>query len=143
MQFDKSNGHSFPIPTADFPFDDLDSDEDKLREAIQRNQPLGPIVVALCDDQLFEARREGALTALELVHGHRNPAMFIEAALFACGSSSVLGQTGTSIAKKFGRTKQNFQQLVGRIQKQLGLAQTRTMRSRQAKANMSARNSRR
>lgn len=121
----------------DYPPDTL---ADQIREAIARDLPLEPIINAALEETAMQLRAEGMDAVLSILLGAANPRLAAAQLAFAGGLHAQIGESGPQIAKRFGITKQAFQQGVEEFRKRLGLRKTRTMRSDEARARMASSN---
>jgi hypothetical protein len=136
----EGGGHgeqSSPVGTVEFDYDALDSDEERLAEAVLTQQDVKPILAAIVERESSLAAQEAVSAVIMLVLDAANPRTQSEQIGWASGMYTSSGVSMPELAKRHGLTKQAFQQAVRRIRENLGLRQTRAMRSAEAKQHMS------
>lgn len=141
-----SEEESFPVPITFQDHSDLDSLEDRAREALAEGKSIASIVEAMV--QQFEKECEQRLRAemVKLVVAEildaENPAMSAYALAFTCNLHLLQGMSMPEIAKRFGVRKQALHQLVKKHRARLGLTWVRVpnMRSAEAREKMARRN---
>lgn len=132
--------NSRPVPCSQFPFDTLDDAEDFIRETIARQEPIGPIIIALLRDREMEIRAEAVRLLIGILLQCDKKALAVYAMADACGQLTLQGISQTQAAKLCGCSKQNVQQLSDQFTAALSLRQTRTHRGAAARKRMSLAN---
>jgi hypothetical protein len=148
VEWDK---HDQPIPIA-ITFDDpqIDSDQDFFREATaacttrdEWERACFQFADYLAASKLYDARREAIADCAALVVNEKDSHLAYVCICFGVGLFDVNSDSGTEWARKFGFSKQAFNQQVKRWTARLNLGPTRTMRQSEAREKMRLRNSRR
>ena len=132
--FDPQRGNV--LPNEDFPYDDLDSIEDRFKEAMEIPGGVAELIRELSNDAASEHAADAVAKVICLISDARDPKMAVAALALAAGLNSHGGKGGTELAAMFGCTKQNLSQHALAYQKALGLKPGRGQRSIAARESM-------
>jgi len=137
---DSWNEESFPVPIAHFDFDSLDKPADFIKEAIHKNQDIEPILESLINRIAAIRSASKIAILLGLILEASKPRMVAHQLVWGTGMTALDGAGSTELGKKYGVSKQAFEQGALRICEKLSLRMTRNMRSEEAKDTMRKRN---
>ena len=126
------------LPNEDFPYDDLDSIEDRFREALTVPNGVAELIRELSADAANERAADAVAKVICLVADARDPKLALAALAHSAGLNSFSGKSGADIARAHGVTKQAFSQIALGLQRALGLPPSRGMRSIAARESMAA-----
>jgi len=133
--FDDLRGNSLPV--GNFNFSDLDSIEDRFKEALAIPGGVAELIRELSADAANERAADAVARVICLLADAKDVKMAVAALALASGLNSDDGAGGTDLAAKFGCTKQNISQHALAYQKLLGLKPARGQRSLAAREAMS------
>jgi hypothetical protein len=127
----------FNVQIENFNYAGLDSVEDVIRECLAKKEALKPLLQQIFREelQLEHIRTIGSVVGICLAAS--KPGMAVYQIAFATGMTMGITETGPQIAKRFGVSKQDFQQGVDRFAERLNLRKNRAMRSGEAKEKFS------
>ena len=131
-----------PVPIVHFDFSAFDSVTEQAAEAIAKDR-FEEWLLRLIKLRSDTIRHETLMQVIGIASAFKNEAMGYDLMKDCVGASATQGFSSADLARKWGITKEAFQQNRERMRKLLGLRITRTMRSDEAKKNMSLRNFRR
>lgn len=132
---------SFAVPIAHFNHGELDSPEDHIREAVAQRKPVMPLVAKLCKVLIEREQVVAIKKVLGMVSKAKKPRKRVSELMFACGMyENDPRVTIYSLARDYGVSPQDIENGVNEVCDELGLRKTRTMRSEEAKKEMSKRN---
>jgi hypothetical protein len=131
-----------PIPVVHFDFSDLDSITEQGRQALT-DASFGEWLMRVMKCREDIIRQETLMQVIGISNEFENEAMAYDLMRDCCGAAAAQGFSSADLARKWKISKEAFQQSRERMRKYLGLRITRTMRSEEAKHNMSLRNFRR
>ena len=120
-----------------FNFDELDTVEDQIREAIASQRPILPIIEEFVRQHEMTIRAETVNKMLGFIMGHRLPKLAAHALAFTCQVSITENLNPAEVARRCGVSKQAVYQAVDRACEELGLRKTQWMRDQSAKDRMS------
>ena len=124
------------MPNEDFPYEDLDSIEDRFREALTIPNGVAELIRELSADAASEHAADAVASVICLISDAREPRLAVAALALAAGLNSDGGVSGADLAAKFGCTKQNVSQLALKYAQLLGLKPARGQRSIAARESM-------
>ena len=127
--------YAVPIVHADI----SDKLEDVVAEYVERGSPITPLVVAAARRMARDESGRILCRAMAMVLDAKNPHLFVHQLLWSLGMAD---ETCPALAKRYGISKQAFDQGAQRISESLGLRKSRMMRDEQSRKRMSLRNSR-
>ena len=131
---------SYPVAIEQFKFHELDKPEDFIIEAVKQGRDISPLLKCFVD-QISAIKAATKIAALlHLMLESKQPRMVAEQIVWATSMDLLGGASISVLAKKYGISKQAFEQGALRICAELSLRPTRHMRSGSAKQNMSNRN---
>jgi hypothetical protein len=112
-------------PSADFPYRQLDSDEDLIRECVMQGGDLGKLLEELHAER--DAQQQGLAIRrfFNFVRANSKDVVKATCALMWATGAYYDGKTCRQWAMDLGTTPQNFEQLASRICKHCGVKQTR------------------
>ena len=124
------------LPTEDFPYDSLDSIEDRFKEAMTIPGGVAELIRELSADAANERAADAVARVICLIADARDPKLALAALAHSAGLNSFSGKSGADIARAHGVTKQAFSQIALGLQRALGLPPSRGMRSIAARESM-------
>ena len=124
------------LPTEEFPYDDLDSIEDRFREALTLPNGVAELIRELSNDAATERAADAVAQVIVLISEAREPRLAVAALALAAGLNSDGGASGADLAEKFGCSKQNVSQQALKYARLLGLKPARGMRPLAARKAM-------
>ncbi len=126
------------LPTEEFPYDDLDSIEDRFREALTLPNGVAELIRELSNDAATERAADAVARVICLIADARDPKLAVAALAHSAGLNSFSGKSGADIARAHGVTKQAFSQIALGLQRALGLPPSRGQRTMKARESMAA-----
>jgi hypothetical protein len=133
-----SQGGPECVPVTQFPFDELDSAQDHLREAILRGDPVAPVLQSLIAQQYENDLAETLSLILSLIIDARRPGLVADQLSWAAGLPLTHGLSSSALARRRRVSKQAFCQGALKFRRILRLRKTVAMRTDRARANMAA-----
>ena len=124
------------LPTEEFPYDDLDSIEDRFREALTLPNGVAELIRELSNDAATERAADAVARVICLIADFRDPKLAVAALAHSAGLNSFSGTSGADIARAHGVTKQAFSQIALGLQRALGLPPSRGQRTMKARESM-------
>ena len=132
--FDEQRGNV--LPNEDFPYSDLDSIEDRFKEALTIPGGVADLIRELSADAANEKAADAVAKVICLIADARDPKLAVAALAHSAGLNSFSGKSGASIARAHGVTKQAFSQIALGLQRALGLPPSRGQRTMKARESM-------
>lgn len=131
---------SFVVPIEHFKFDELDKPGDFIAEIVARGEDCEPTIKAFVE-HCARIKVAGIVASLldEFLKA-KNPRMIAHQIVWAIGMTLLDGESAAALAKRYGVSKQAFEQGALRVCSRLDLRPCRNMRGDEAKKNMSKRN---
>jgi hypothetical protein len=133
---------SFPVPVVEVDHSHLDSVEDRVKEALLLGHKIRPIIVSMARAMILSEKVEAITQLMALLMDAEKPRLLIDQIAYATNMYLRQGLSMPELARKHGISKQAMQQGVERVQAQLGLPKTRTMRDEGGREKMRLRNRR-
>lgn len=143
VEFDHDD-HAVPLQIVHFDFTSMDTIADEAEEALARGAAEFQKFIAALRRTIEDDIKLSTVTQLDgFASQFRNRYMGYDLLRDACGLCDLEGETGVTLSKKWGLSKEAWQQDRERMRALLGLRKTRTMRDAKARQNMRLRNFRR
>jgi hypothetical protein len=120
----------------DFPYDELDSLKDLVRQRIADGETFESIIHSLALEEAEALVVDRLAVFVAIVRSAKKPILFLDCLWMLSGAALREGDTILSLAKKNGCTKQAFQQAMERVASKFPFPKTRTERDGDAKEAM-------
>jgi hypothetical protein len=134
---------AYPVAIEQFNFSELDKPGDFIVEAVHQNRDIEPILKCLVNQVAGIQAATKIAALLTIILEAKQPRMVAHQIIWATGMTLLDGAPITALAKKYGVSKQAFEQGAMRVCEKLNLRPCRNMRDETARKHMSERNYRR
>lgn len=122
----------------DFPYDELDSLKDVVRQRITDGETFEQVVRSLAAAEAELLIMDRLAVFVSVVRSAKKPLMFLDCLWMLSGAALREGETILSLAKQHGCSKQAFQQAMERVADKFEFSKTRTERDDSAKEAMAS-----
>lgn len=140
IPFDSWDEQAVAVPIQHFDYAALDKPEDFIIEAVKKGEDIKPLLAAIIERSSALRCAVKISCLIALIIEAKQPRMVAHQLMWATGMTTMDGEPGAQLAKRYGVSKQAFQQGADRICEKLELKPCRNMRDEKARQNMSKRN---
>lgn len=130
------NGEVVEAFVSEFDFEQLDTIEDQIREALSKGESVTALVSSLVELQSNERTTEAIARVICLIADSRRPKLIVDHICWVTGMRATQGMSLPELARKHRISKQAFSQAALRLARKLGIGPSRQMRSIKARASM-------